>query len=139
MLFTVCTCKVKSAPCRFQTTNLSPSRQANDDNPCISTKVRPNTLCLSTFSLSELPVIYKVSVLPLGPPWPCMETYMCWADLQCFQMMFHTVRVDLSEWGKKFPGNRHIPQTSLECFYRMARGPSKTGFLQTLQNCCCGN
>ena len=53
-----------------------------------------------TSSLLDLPVIYKVSVLPSGPLWPCMETYMCSADSQCFQMMFHTVRVDLSEWGK---------------------------------------
>lgn len=60
----------------------------------------PNTLSRSTFSLLELPVIYKVSVLPLGPLWPCTETYMCWADPLCFQMMFHTVRVDLSEWEK---------------------------------------
>ena len=29
---------------------------------------------------------------------------MCWADLQCFQMMFHTVRVDLSERGKSSRG-----------------------------------
>lgn len=36
------------------------------------------------------------------------ETYMCWADLQCFQMMFHTDRVDLSEQEKRFPGNRLI-------------------------------
>lgn len=38
-----------------------------DDNPCISTKVMPNTLSLSTFPLLDLPVIYKVSVLPSGP------------------------------------------------------------------------
>lgn len=25
---------------------------------------------------------------------------MCWADRRCFQMMFHTVSVDLSEQGK---------------------------------------
>lgn len=53
---------------------------------------------MSIFSLSDLPVIYEVDVLPLGPLWPHMETYMCWADPQCFQMMFHTVMVDLSEW-----------------------------------------
>lgn len=41
--------------------------------------------------------------------------------------------------GKTLLGNRLIPQTALECFHRMAPGPSNTSFVQTLSNCPCGN
>ena len=60
------------------------------------------TLSMSDPSPLDLPVVYKVSVLPPGPLWPCVETYMCQAGPLCFQRLFHTVSVDLSEWGK-FP------------------------------------
>lgn len=48
--------------------------------PVKSRRVVSNTLSTSEPSLLDLPVIYKVSVLPLGPLRPHMETYMCWAN-----------------------------------------------------------
>lgn len=78
---------------------------------------------ISPLPPSDLAVIWIATPLVWAPLWPCTESYMCWWS-RVFQMMFHTVRVDLSEQGEKiktFPGNRHIPQTALECFYRRPR------------------
>lgn len=58
---------------------------SHEKQPYRSTKVESNILSTSKFTLYDLPVIYKVSALPLGPLWPHMETYMCWADPPCFQ------------------------------------------------------
>jgi len=69
----------------------------NDDH---HEEVMLGLLPMRTISLPlDLPVIDKVSVLLFGPVRPSMETCMCLAGPPCFQMMFHTVRVDLSEWG----------------------------------------
>lgn len=53
-----------------------------------------------------------------GPAWrpTCVGTILC-VFRWCFTLSGLTY---LS--GETFPGNRHIPQTALECFYRMAPG-----------------
>lgn len=75
-----------------------------DDSPCISTKVMPDTLSLSTFLLLDLPVIYKVSVLPSGPLWPCTEACTCVGPiLSVFRWCFTLSGLTYLS-GKKFPG-----------------------------------
>lgn len=57
---------------------------------------------------------------------------MCWADRQCFRMMFHTVRVDLSEWGI-VPREYVYPAGSFGMFYRMAQEHLKMEMIRALQ------
>lgn len=75
-----------------------------------------------TLPPSDLPVISRATLLAWAPLWPCTESYMCW--------LIPCVSDDVSHcqgwliwagWKKAFPGNRHIPQTALECFYRRPR------------------
>lgn len=74
------------------------------------------------FLPQTFPSLAERPLLAWAPLWPCAESYMCW--------LIPCVSGDVSHcqgwliwagWKKAFPGNRHIPQTALECFYRRPR------------------